>query len=154
MAMAIESIIIRSACIFSANFLSLGLGCYLFVVSSTRDMKGTLRSINKNSKSIETVANRSRTLKRLSEFVQLHSKTRQLSLKFLNRNKKFSLLFSFCLSFFQSNIGICRILSTFSRKYFSMEHHHHWGWNDIGRNAISLVTNLFPKLITFNTNVD
>lgn len=141
MGMALQSIIIRCACIFSANFLSLGIGCFIFVISSIRDMKGTLRSINKNAKSNEIVANRSRSLKRLSEFIQLHSKTKQLSLKsFIRKRSEQSFNFHPSL-FFQSNIGIYRILPTISRYYSYVEPRNHWYCNGIGRNAISSVTN-------------
>lgn len=81
MGIVVESIIIRCACIFSANFLGLGIGCFLFLFSSVRDMKGTLRSINKNAKTRSMVANRARTLKQFFAFIQLHSESRQLSLK-------------------------------------------------------------------------
>lgn len=86
-AVAIETIIVRCACIFSGNFLSLGLGCFLFIISSIRDMKGTLRSINKSVKSARFVANRSHTIKRFSAFIHLHSKSRQLSLKQIKSKK-------------------------------------------------------------------
>lgn len=50
-------------------------------------MRATLRSLNKNAKSTKFGVNRTRTLKRLSEFIQLHSETKQLSFKLLNRRK-------------------------------------------------------------------
>lgn len=89
-----EALIIRCACFFSANFLSLGAGCFLFMISSVRDMKGTLRSINKKVKSTEIGANRSHVLKRFTQFIKLHSETRQLSLKPIDRKEFFSQIFS------------------------------------------------------------
>lgn len=134
-----EALIIRCACFFSANFLSLGAGCFLFMISSVRDMKGTLRSINKKVKSTEAVTNRSHVLKRFTQFIKLHSETRQLSSKPIDWKEFFS---NFPLTIFrlQSNIGIHCVLPTFGRIYSHMELHEHWRWNGANRNAISLVT--------------
>lgn len=53
-----------------------GIACYLFKISLTNDLKGILRSIDEN---LETRKRRRNLYAQFSEFIDLHSDTKQLS---------------------------------------------------------------------------
>lgn len=60
-----------------ASVFALVIGCYLFAIATIKDMSRTLRSINKKYKS--TDAGRTLQMKKLSEFIQTYTDSKQLS---------------------------------------------------------------------------
>lgn len=63
--------------LFVASTTSLGIGSYLLIDSTTKRNKDNLNSINDSAKA---GMNRLNVFKQLTEFIQLHSNTKQLNL--------------------------------------------------------------------------
>lgn len=98
-AIAVEYVLINGACFFSANFFAFIIGCYQFATASIKDLKGTVRTINKNAK--QNTVNRSHVLKLLSEFIEIDTNSKQLSgceiNKWLRTNRLTNLSCFICL---------------------------------------------------------
>lgn len=75
-AASLESIMITYACFIATVMVSTCISSYLFEMSLTKDLNNILKSMNKNSKIKE---NRRNLHAQFTEFVDVHSATKQFS---------------------------------------------------------------------------
>lgn len=75
-AIGLESIITFCLNLYIACVVALTLGCFLFAISTTKDINSNLRSLNKQAKIGQSEAD---IYEEFTEIISLHSEQKQLS---------------------------------------------------------------------------
>lgn len=81
---------------FMSNLVILAIGAFLFALTTIRDLKGVLNSINALSAKCKTEKDRLEVMTQIREFVQMHSALKELS--FLSMRSRAPSLFFYLLN--------------------------------------------------------